>query len=397
MNASGEISSGPPGGRDIPALAGQVVRFAQFLQGQGFRLFQSSIVDALNSLQAVDLGRKKDFLAALRANLAHTDMEWARFQDLFEAFWGRKEVREERGGRPDAEEPADRREARAPYALLPDEGRGATQDTAETAKAWLEGVAYSPVSRIEKKDLARFDPSDIQVAQLALRRLMEPFQIQRTRRTRWRRSGNRMDFHRIMRKSLKTGGFPAELFYREKRKRLKRLVFLADVSGSMDRYARVVMPFILGLRGIGSRAEVFVFSTHLACITSTVRQMSVQRVLRRLAREFPEWSGGTRIGYSLHQFNEAQGQRLLNRRTVVVILSDGWDLGGRDLLKREMALLSRKAHCVIWLNPLAGDPAHGSVCGGMKVALPYVDYLLAANSLENLKRVGRVLSRVMVH
>jgi len=123
----------------------------------------------------------------------------------------------------------------------------------------------------------------------------------------------------------------------------------------------------------------------------------VERALELISREVPDWSGGTRIGYSLHQFNQAHGERLLNRRTVVVVMSDGWDLGGRDLLIREMEDLNRRAHCVIWLNPLAGSEDYWPTCRGMQAALPYVDYFLPADTLQSLKRAGRTLSRVMVH
>ena len=128
-----------------------------------------------------------------------------------------------------------------------------------------------------------------------------------------------------------------------------------------------------------------------------VRHLSVDNALERIALEVPDWSGGTRIGYSIHQFNQGLGQRLLCRRTVVVILSDGWDLGGKELLRREMIELIRKAHCVIWLNPLAGDPDFQPMCRGMKIVLPYVDYFLPADNLQNLKKVGSLLSRIMVH
>jgi uncharacterized protein with von Willebrand factor type A (vWA) domain len=206
-----------------------------------------------------------------------------------------------------------------------------------------------------------------------------------------------MDFRRVMRKSLKGGGIPLELFYKEKKRRLKRLVILADVSGSMDRYARFVMPFLLGMKGVGSRAEVFVFSTSLSCITSLIKHLSIDKALKRISEEVPDWSGGTRIGYSLHQFIQTRGAQLLNKKTVVVIMSDGWDLGGKELLKREMAVINRKAHSVIWLNPLAGDPEYRPVCQGMRIALPFIDYFLPADSLESLKRVGKLLSKVMVH
>ena len=186
-------------------------------------------------------------------------------------------------------------------------------------------------------------------------------------------------------------------FTGKKKKRLKRLVILADVSGSMERYARFVMPFILGIKGAGSRAEVFVFSTSLSSITFIIKHLDFEKALERISSEIPNWSGGTKIGHSLHQFNQWEGGRLVNQRTVMVILSDGWDLGGKDLLKREMEALSRKAYCIIWLNPLAGDPEYEPMCRGMKTALPYVDYFLPVNSLEDLNRVGRLLSRIMIY
>ena len=381
-----------------PGLAGEVVRFADFLKGRGFKVFQSSVHDALLSLKEIDLSKSQDFFASLRANLTNTDVEWVQFADLFEKFWHRKN---KEPLEPDMTHQPPEREIDKVFSdaePLPDIDAEQSDPTEDTDKReWLEGVAYSPVSMVEEKDLGNFDKGDIQVAQLALKKIMEPFRIDISRRSgRSRKSGD-MDFRRIMRKSLKNDGIPMELFFKEKKKRLKRLVILADVSGSMDRYAQFVMPFMLGLRGVGSRAEVFVFSTSLTPVTFIIRHLSFEKALERIAREVPEWSGGTRIGYSLHQFNQAHGHRLVSQRTVVVILSDGWDLGGKELLRREMEALARKAHTVIWLNPLAGDPDYQPVCQGMRIALSYVDYFLPADSLQSLKQVARLLSRVMIH
>ena len=392
MSISQPERTGPPG------LAGEVVRFADFLKGHGFKVFQSSVHDALRSLEEIDLSKRQDFFASLRANLINTDVEWVQFADLFEKFWHRKNKESKEPGM--KHQPPEREidKVLSDAEPLPDIDAEQSAPTEDTDKReWLEGVAYSPVSTIEKKDLGNFDKGDIQVAQLALKKIMEPFRIDISRRSRRSRKSGGMDFRRIMRKSLKNEGFPMELFFKEKKKRLKRLVILADVSGSMDRYAQFVMPFMLGLRGVGSRAEVFVFSTSLTPVTFIIRHLSFEKALERIAREVPEWSGGTRIGYSLHQFNQAHGRRLVSQRTVVVILSDGWDLGGKELLRREMEALARKAHTVIWLNPLAGDPDYQPVCQGMRIALSYVDYFLPADSLQSLKQVGRLLSRVMIH
>jgi len=378
-------------------LAGRVARFARFLKSRGFKVFQSSVHDALLSLREIDFSKREDFFASLRVNFAKTDLEWVQFEGLFHEFWRQKgEEAEEDDNRHASEGQAEERSLDGEQVplILADQSAGGED---EEQKEWLEGVAYSPISKLEKKDLSRFDRKDVQVAELALKQMLESFKVHVSRRSRRSSRSKDMDFSRVMRKSLKTGGLPMELFYREKKKRLKRLVILADVSGSMDRYARFVMPFLLGLRGVGSRAEVFVFSTTLTSVTSMVRRLSIDNAIEGIAEAVPEWSGGTRIGYSLHQFNEGQGERLLNRRTVVVILSEGWDLGGKELLKREMATLHRKAHSLIWLNPLAGDPRFDPMCQGMRVALPYVDHFLPADSLLSLKRVARLLSKVMIH
>jgi hypothetical protein len=379
-------------------MGGEVVRFADFLKTRGFKVFQGGVHDALRSLKEIDISKNQDFFVSLRANLTNTDMEWIQFAGLYEEFWAH---RNKASHKPDIPHPPIEPEIQnmpSDTEFLHDTDTEQSAPMEDTDKReWLEGVAYSAVSTVEKKDLGNFDKSDIQVAQLALKKIMEPFRMDISRRSRRSRKSGDMDFRRIMRKSLKNEGVPMALFFKEKKKRLKRLVVLADVSGSMDRYAQFIMPFILGLRGVGSRAEVFVFSTSLTPVTFIIRHLSFKKALDRIAREVPEWSGGTRIGYSLHQFNQAHGHRLASRRTVVVILSDGWDLGGKELLRREMEALARKAHTVIWLNPLAGDPDYQPVCQGMRIALSYVDYFLPADSLQSLKEVGRLLSRVMIH
>jgi len=383
---------------ETEGFAGKIIRFALFLKDRGFKVFQTGIQDALRGLLVISLENKRDLFFCLRSNLVTSDLEWAQFEILFDEFWALmdqdiKKEADQRRPDLDAENTGDGGECQ-----LEAKSQPSAEDKCPTDREWLEGVAYSPViCTVLKKDLGRFDKADVQVANLALKKMMEPFKIDKSRRSSRSRKAGEMDFQRVIRKSLKTGGTPLELFYKQKKKRLKRLVILADVSGSMDRYARFVMPFLLGLRGISSRAEVFVFSTSLTPITFSIRHIRFEKVFSRIAQEVPDWSGGTRIGFSLHQFNEIHGRRLANRRTVLVVLSDGWDLGAKDLLKREMAELSRKCHSVIWLNPLAGDPDYEPLCRGMNTALPYVDHFMAADSLQSLKRVARLLSRVMVH
>jgi len=379
------------------SLTGKVISFSSFLKNRGFKIFSSNVIDSLRSLEEVDISKRDDFFSVLRTNLVTSDMEWELFPELFEEFWQGIEDSEEEE---ESEAPQVQLECgedsvaeQFPDVIVDQEEGG--EDACEEGPT--EQATYSPVARLERKDLAHFQKGDIQIAQLLLKNMLSPFRLSLSRRFSRSKKPGDMDFRRIMKRSIKAGGVPLELFYKKKKKRLKRLVILADVSGSMDRYARFVMPFIMGLKGVGSRAEVFVFSTSLTPITSIIRRFDIEKALERISQEVPDWSGGTRIGYSLHQFNQGHGQRLLSKRTVVVILSDGWDLGGKEPLRREMEILSQKAYCIIWLNPVAGDLEYTPICQGMQTALPYVNYFLPADSLESLKKVGRTLSRVLAH
>ncbi|MBW1921357.1 MAG: VWA domain-containing protein [Deltaproteobacteria bacterium] len=379
----------------MPDLAERTILFSHFLRDHGFKIFSSSIVDSLRGLEQIDISIRDDFLAILRANMVTNEAEWKLFSKLFDEFWQDLDLIKEKTRSQKQKRHPEGREDSIPdrflYALPAEEEEAGSRDE----KRVFEGATYSPVELLQRKDLADFERGDIQIAQLILKSMMSPFKIAVTRRFKRSKKPGDIDFRGVLRKGLKAEGIPFELLYRKKRKRLKKLVVLADVSGSMDRYARFVMPFIMGLKGVGPRAEIFVFSTSLTPITPTLRRYPTEKALEIISRQVPDWSGGTRIGYSLHQFNERHGLRLLNKRTVVVIMSDGWDLGAKELLRREMENLARKAYSIIWLNPLAGDPDYKPLCKGMQTALPYVNYFMPANSLESLKGVGRMLSRVM--
>jgi hypothetical protein len=376
-------------------ISRRLILFARFLRSHGFKVFSTATVDALSGLQETGLESREDFFNILRANLVAGDLEWKFFRDLFEAFWRAEEEPKEKV-REDKEEkslanPDDLIMAAPPQRSIEDR----VDLLAPGKKESLEGTLYSPVALYERRDLSQFERGDIQVAHLILKNMMASFRVAESRRYKRTNKARDMDFRLILKRSLKVEGLPLDLFYRRRKKRLKKLVILADVSGSMDRYVRFLMPFLLGLRGIGSQSEVYVFSTSLSRITFFIRKLPVEKALHRISSEVPDWSGGTRIGESLKQFHERYGQRYLNKRTVVVIMSDGWDLGARSLLQKEMQTLSGKVHSVVWLNPLAGDPEYRPLCRGMQAVLPYVDHLLAADSLQSLRRVGRVLSKVM--
>lgn len=383
--------------RRYPGLTAQIIRFTDFLKGRGFKVSHSDVHDSIRSIVEIDPSIRNDFLTTLRANLVKNDTEWDQFINLFDEFWGSSDdlldpsLNEDdfvNQKRPEASAVSEAH-AETATAMSPAES---SPDRSQTFDATL----YSPLSAIVEKDFNCFDRTDIPIAQEIIKKLVQPFQIQESRRMKKSKKPWNIDFPRVMRKGLKTEGLPLQLYFRAKKRKLKRLVFLIDVSGSMDRFAQFVLPFILSLRRVGSKAEVFVFSTSLVPITFFIRQMNIDQILEHIVQHVPYWSGGTKIGHSLRQFNLNQGQRLRIRRSVVVILSDGWDLGEQELLKQEMTALSRNAHTVIWLNPLAGDPDYQPLCQGMKTALPYINFLLPAGNLDSLKKAGHLITKIMM-
>jgi uncharacterized protein with von Willebrand factor type A (vWA) domain len=212
---------------------------------------------------------------------------------------------------------------------------------------------------------------------------------------RWRSTflqGARLDMRRTVRRSLATGGEPAELIFRERKPRKTKLVVLCDVSGSMDVYGRFLVQFLYALQNSFASVETFVFSTRLSRISGELALGSFGEALARLADEERGWSGGTRIGASLAEFN-ARWLRTVDRRTIVIILSDGWDTGEPEILDDAMRQIQARAGKVIWLNPLLGNPSYQPLTRGMQAALPHVDIFAPAHNLDSLERLGRLLAQ----
>jgi uncharacterized protein with von Willebrand factor type A (vWA) domain len=323
-------------------------------------------------------------------------MEWQLFNILFYKFWQKKtRSLNEKDDDPLADtlkKDIDLEDSQVPVVSRGKE----TNKNDGIIKETIEMVPYSPVSILEKKDIEGFNTDDIQIAHVIIKNLLSSFKIHKTRRSKGSKRPKDLEFRQTIRQSLKSDGIPLELFYRKKKRRLRKLVVLADVSGSMSRYVGFVLPFLLGLRSVGSRAEVFVFSTSLTPVTNIIRKFDIDQALKTISDTVLDWSGGTKIGYSLHQFREQNERRLLNKRSVVVIISDGWDLGGRVLLKREMETIWRKTYRTVWLNPMASEPGYRPVYQGMRAVLEYIDYFLPANNLQSLKMIGKTLSSIMV-
>jgi len=253
---------------------------------------------------------------------------------------------------------------------------------------------YSPSEALRRKDFSQLTAEEYNEIKALIANLAWRVDRRRTRR-RQPGGGPQIDFRRTLRRNMKYGGHLLEWAYRERKYKPRPLVVLADVSGSMERYTRLLLHFVYGLSlGLDQPVESFVFGTRLTRITRHLEHEDVEQALREVSGAVVDWAGGTRIGESLKDFNFSWGRRVLGHGAVVLIISDGWDRGEPELLTREMARLQRTCHRLIWLNPLLGSPEYEPLTRGIQAALPYVDDFLPVHNLASLEELADRLARL---
>src|SRR5437660_1511969 len=257
-----------------------------------------------------------------------------------------------------------------------------------------QGMAYSAIEVLRKKDFENFTWEEVQEAKKLMAAMRWHLGMRPTRRKAPARNGSYPDMRRIVRRNLKHGGELIELTWREIRFKPRPLVIICDVSGSMSLYSRLLLHFIHTLSNGLLNVEAFVFGTRLTRITRQLKRRDVDEAVRDVSKTVQDWSGGTRIGDALHFFNQKWARRVLGRGAVVLIISDGWDRGDAGVLEVEMDRLQHSCHRLIWLNPLLGSPDYRPLTIGMKTALPYIDNFLPAHNLDSLISLGNLLGRI---
>lgn len=358
--------------------------FGRILRRAGIDVHPGRMIDVVEALGHVNLGARDEVYHTCRALLVHRPEQLAVFDVAFEKFW-RQQL-----GRPG---PGAARPARqADDSGSPTESPTAQQLVAETGA--LEGTdadassgsavrTWSDRGGLSAKDFAALSAAEIAEAQLALARLVWNPGERRTRR--WVRGrGPRIDLRRAISESLRTGGDIVTLSRRRRRIRPRPLVLLCDVSGSMERYSRMLLHFAHAVTKRHQRVEAFLFSTELTRITRELRLPRPDDALRAVSRSVRSWSGGTRIGAAVKEFHQRWSRRALVGGPVVLIISDGWDCGEPGELRDQIARLQRSSHRLIWLNPLIGTADYAPLTRGLQAAMPFVDDFLPARTLTNL-------------
>jgi uncharacterized protein len=365
--------------------------FARLLHDAGLEAGPRRLTDATRALAFIDLKQQIDFRNALRAVFVSRKEDLPTFEAAFDIFWAPPDPRAAAGAIPGRSRalPLSPERAKAWANAL---GLNASQMNREqnTTEFPARSSGYSAEELLRHKDFEDMTWAETE----QVRRLLEqaPWRVaeRRTRRLRPSRTG-RFDLRRSARHAIRSGGELMTLFHRKPRVRRRPLVLICDVSGSMERYSRLLMIFA---HAIARREdlEAFVFSTRLTRITRLLRQRDLDRALDSVSKGVHDFSGGTRIGDALSDFNRHWARRVLGHGAVVIIISDGWDRGDPARLSAELVHLRRSAHRLIWLNPLLGSDGYEPLTRGMAAALPYCDDFLAAHNIQALDDLGKLLA-----
>jgi uncharacterized protein with von Willebrand factor type A (vWA) domain len=339
------------------------------------------------ALAAVGIDERDHVYWAGRATLVRRPEDVDDYERCFEALFGTH------GPRVVAQPQVEEQEIVIAYDLP---GHEDTEDEPDPLGADVPvlQVRYSPAEVLRHRDFAAYTPDE----HVEARRLMADLRFvgglrQSRRAKRSRRDRGRPELRRTVRQSLRTGGEPIRRAFTEPSARPRRIVFLCDVSGSMDPYARALVRFLHTVVIARARVEVFALGTRMTRITRELSSRDPDAALDAATRRVIDWSGGTRLGEGLRAFNDEWGIRGMARGATVVIISDGWERGDANDLGEQMERLSRVAHRIIWMNPLKATPGYAPLAAGMAAALPYIDDFVEGHSLASLEELAAVLAR----
>ena len=375
-----------------------LLHFGRLLRSLGLDVQAARTLDVAQAIAHLnlDVGRRSDFYHTLRCLLVHRSQDLALFDEAFRTFWRRppgerttQDLRalgeQRRFGPPQVEQSA----AEPPDSTT--HGGAAVTEIERVAP-----LSYSAREVLRTKNFERFTEEEIAQARRMMAELRWELGVKRTRR--WIAArGPRLDLRRAIRSNLRYGAELVALPTRQRKTSPRPLIVLCDVSGSMERYSRMLLHFISCVADRTHRVESFLFATRLTRITRHLHRASPDEILRAVPRHVPDFAGGTRIGDALKAFHMQWARRVLGRGPVVLLISDGWDRGDPVRLAHEMARLQRSCHRLIWLNPLLGSTEYRPLTRGMQAALPYVDDFLPVHNLESLEALAEHLNMLPVH
>lgn len=371
----------------MSTLLHNLVRFGRLLHDAGADVQAGRTIEVVRALEWIDIGRRQDFYHTLRALLIHRVEDLPLFDEAFRVFWRaprgermqldiRSLGEERRFGKPEVEMPSIQEDS-------PEAGVKANGPPPERVVL----RTYSDREILSHKDFEKLTEEENQQARALMLELRWQPGFRRSRR--WTKgAGGPADMRRMLRAALRNQSETLQVPARVRKEKPRPIVLLCDISGSMERYTRMLLQFVYCMSRGFEQVETFVFATRLTRITLHMRRGRMEKALTGLPSLVPDWSGGTRIGEAIRSFHVHWARRVLSHGPVVLLISDGWDRGDPAVLSAEMARLRRVCHRLIWLNPLLGSAAYQPLTRGMQAALPHVDDFLPVHNLASLQSLA---------
>jgi uncharacterized protein with von Willebrand factor type A (vWA) domain len=383
-------------------VAGKLAAFLKTLRDNGFPVGLAEGQDAAALMTAGYAAKAGLLRSAFKHLFSARKSDWEKFDGIFDAFWLGRRVRSRSvtvGSVKAANNPSLKslQDAGARHA-----GNQSATDQipspddapeGRSGEGRMEGASRAEnLAEIDFRKLA--DPDQIEAAHAAAAQLAKAMRTRLTRRDLARRRGYRLDLRRTIHNNISHGGVPIDLVRRRRKPKPLRLVILLDASGSMSMYTAVFLRFIHGVLDEFREAEAFLFHTRLAYVSGAMKEKDAGRALDRLSLLAQGAGGGTRIGESLQTFNRWHAARVIHSRTVVMIVSDGYETGDAKLLGREMAALSKRCRRIVWLNPMMAWEGYAPVAAGIKAVLPHLDLYAPAHTLQSLTALEPYLAKL---
>lgn len=372
-------------------LTYNLILFGRVCRALGMNVTPNRMMDVARALAFIQLGRKQDFYFVLRTHLVTHPKEFAYFDEAFDIFWRRpsegfttlnlQSLGEERQKK--------KTQFLPPLESTPGED-GNVQNNLDPSLIALVPT-YSKQERLRHKDFAEMSAEELEMAKRVMAKMPDSLGMRKTRRFE-NGKGRQINMRRLMKDMIRKHGDVTKLPTHRRKEKPRPVVLLCDISGSMERYTRVLLHFMHTLAGSLFQVESFVYSTDITRITRQIRQKNVDDALEDIGQTVLQWGGGTMTGECLHRFNWVWSRRVLGRGAVVMLITDGWDRGDIPLLHRETERLQHACRRLIWLNPLLDVPEYEPLTRGAQALLPYVHDFLPITNLANLEVIVKALN-----
>jgi len=386
-------------------LVVNLMHFARALRVAGLPIGPGKVLDAVNAIRAVGVGNRGDFYWALHAVFVNRHDQHEVFDQAFHIFWRDPKILErlmgmsmpdlEPGSAPPEEPPMRRvQDAFRPDSEEKSEGEGGDKGEKDEEETEYDSVmTASSRELLHGMDFDEMSAEEVARAKAAIARMRLPIQLVKMRRFRPDPRRARIDMRATLRSALRSGGATIPLKWKRRSQRPPPLVILCDISGSMSRYSRMLLHFMHAVSNDRSRVHVFLFGTRLTNITRHLRERDIDLALAKVSEAAEDWSGGTRIGAALHEFNTHWGRRVLGQGAVMLLISDGLDRDAGRGLEIEMERLHKSCRRLIWLNPLLRFEGFQPKSQGIQAILPHVDEFRPVHNLESLDQLIAALNR----